>query len=362
MLKEKNRAKISMLALILSVGIFSTGCEKVNGLFSGSDANDESSDIMNKRYTSTPMSFLKFRDIPMAGGTVMDIGRSSIYGDPYNWTGDLFLTAPYTFDGMFDFYNTEMKRFAWMPLGVVKGKNTIMTFLRHRRVATIQVTRDDEKGSQIIVTMVTAPRNMEDYYQQYRIGEIKRGRWILQRGDIRMMEEKGMQVTNEMRALANENAGKGGFSTIEVEDQRRRQIEVMRGLKEIPLSAENVPGASSIHETQDEKENVLETLKQIQETAENKAEGLQTTIVPPPTSELSEAYPTMTAPGNPADSIFMDSTGTEMPMAPTAPVEQPAGAPTNIIPVPQTTPATPIVPSSADAPIPAVPPTTPVAQ
>jgi len=220
----KTSKYFTLLCALLSVNLVS-GCETFDGLFSSGEETT-SKDI---KYNSAPMSFLKFRDIPMADGTVMDLAKSSVYGDPYNWTGDLSLIAPYTFDGMYDFYNTEMKRFGWMPIGVVKGKYTIMTFLRRNRLLTIQIMRDDDKGSQITLTMVTAQKNMEDYYEQYRINELKHGIWVLHRADIRMMEKRGMKVTDAMRALANRNAKLKGFSTIEDKEQRKEQIKIMYG-------------------------------------------------------------------------------------------------------------------------------------
>ncbi len=230
----KNLKKyLSLLAVLFSSSLILSGCETFDGFF---ESGDDSS-AKNVKYTSAPMSFLKFRDVPMADGTIMDLAKSSIYGDPYNWTGDLSLIAPYTFDGMYDFYNTEMKRFAWMPIGVVKGKYTIMTFLRRNRLLTIQIARDDDKGSQITLTMVTAQKNMEDYYEQYRITELKRGIWVLHRSDIRMMEARGMKVTNAMRALANKNAKLKGFSTIEDNEQRKEQIKIMHGFD--PMKSDN---------------------------------------------------------------------------------------------------------------------------
>jgi hypothetical protein len=340
MLKQKNKFTVSMLVLVFAIGFFTSGCEmNMEEIIGSQEESAVSDDVLHQIYTNTPMSFLKFRDIPMASKTVMDIAKSSIYGDPYNWTGDLFLTAPYTFDGMFDFYNTEMKRFAWMPLGVVKGKYTIMTFLRHRRVATMQITRDDEKGSQIVVTMVTAPRNMEDYYIQYRIDEIRRGRWILQRGDVRMMEEKGMLVTDEIRKLANENATqRRGFSTVETEEARRHQIQVMRGLIENPSDAELaaagkvVPttAVSSEAKTLANEKKVEETLSQIQKNAEQKSEeGLNAPMViapsalTPTTQTSEDAIFTDNPPSAPASIDISKIQPMPMPVVnplPTAPV------------------------------------------
>ena len=263
---NKNIKKLSILTLILMSGSFLTGCETWEQWTGSSDENVEE----EIKYNYVPMSFSKFRDIPMPEGTTMDISKSTIYGDPYNWTGDLFLTAPYNFDGVFDFYNTEMTRFAWMPLGVVRGRFTIMTFLRKRRVATIQIIRDEEQGAQVIVTMVMAPKYMETYYDQYRLKQIQRGRWVIKRSDLRKMEEKGVKISDDLKNYVNTNKGTG-FATLETEEARKKQFDALMTLKD--LNPQFVKGANKAENEKDEDDDDED--KAVQEVEKIKDEAIK---------------------------------------------------------------------------------------
>lgn len=86
-----------------------------------------------------PPAFSQFSDIPIPEQAEMDLDRTFALGGSNLWSGRLVFTAPYTQGGLFDFYMSEMPKFGWQEITVVRSKVSVMTFKQGERVATIQI-------------------------------------------------------------------------------------------------------------------------------------------------------------------------------------------------------------------------------
>lgn len=85
-----------------------------------------------------PPSFAQFKDIPIPEKATMDLTRTLLFGNE-PMIGRLVFSAPYTQTSVFDFYMLEMPKFGWKEITMIRSQNSIMTFSRNNRVATIQL-------------------------------------------------------------------------------------------------------------------------------------------------------------------------------------------------------------------------------
>ena len=79
-------------------------------------------------------------DVPVPADSAVDLERSIILGDRDNWSGRLAISSSYTVNEMFDFYRQQMPRFGWTELSVVRAANSVLTYMRDNRIATVQIT------------------------------------------------------------------------------------------------------------------------------------------------------------------------------------------------------------------------------
>lgn len=103
-----------------------------------------------------PPSFAQFKDIPIPEKATMDLKQSLLFGGESAWIGRLVFTAPYTQNGLFDFYMSEMPKFGWSEITVVRSKISVLSFRRDTRVATIQLEPDLVSGA--VVSFTVSPR------------------------------------------------------------------------------------------------------------------------------------------------------------------------------------------------------------
>ena len=104
-----------------------------------------------------PPSFAQFNDIPIPEKATMDLKQSLLLGGESTWIGRLVFTAPYTQNGLFDFYMSEMPKFGWTELTVVRSKVSVLSFKRDTRVATIQLESDLVNGA--VVSFTVSPHS-----------------------------------------------------------------------------------------------------------------------------------------------------------------------------------------------------------
>ena len=102
-------------------------------------------------------SFAQFNDIPIPEKATMDLKSTLLLGGSSAWIGRLVFTAPYTLNGMFDFYMSEMPKFGWKEVTVVRSKVSVLSFTNLNRVATIQLEPDMVNGT--IVSFTVSPKS-----------------------------------------------------------------------------------------------------------------------------------------------------------------------------------------------------------
>ena len=140
--------KVFFLILFIS-GFVITGCVHNESMYrSEADGTNGSSP-----------SFAQFNDIPIPEKATMDLKSTLLLGGSSAWIGRLVFAAPYTLNGMFDFYMSEMPKFGWKEVTVVRSKVSVLSFTNANRVATIQLEPDMVNGT--IVSFTVSPRSKE---------------------------------------------------------------------------------------------------------------------------------------------------------------------------------------------------------
>lgn len=104
-----------------------------------------------------PPSFAQFNDIPIPEKAMMDLKQSLLLGGESTWIGRLVFAAPYTQNSLFDFYMSEMPKFGWSEITVVRSKISVLSFRRDTRIATIQLESDIVSGT--VVSFTVSPRS-----------------------------------------------------------------------------------------------------------------------------------------------------------------------------------------------------------
>ena len=113
----------------------------------GSSARADGSDGM-----ASP-SFAQFNDIPIPEKASMDLRQTLLLGGSSSWIGRLVFVAPYTQNNLFDFYMSEMPKFGWTELTVVRSKVSILSYRMDNRVATVQIESDVLNGASVSITV-----------------------------------------------------------------------------------------------------------------------------------------------------------------------------------------------------------------
>ncbi len=105
-----------------------------------------------------PPNFAQFKDIPIPEKASMDLKRTLLFGsDPL--IGRLVFNAPYNQTSVFDFYMLEMPKFGWKEITVIRSQNSIMTFERDNRIATIQLSSVAVGGTDVLFDISFAKNN-----------------------------------------------------------------------------------------------------------------------------------------------------------------------------------------------------------
>ena len=105
----------------------------------------------------TSPSFAQFNDIPIPEKATMDLKSTLLLGGANSWIGRLVFSAPYTLNSMFDFYMSEMPKFNWKEVTVVRSKVSVLSFTNDDRVATIQLESDMVNGT--VVSFTVSPKS-----------------------------------------------------------------------------------------------------------------------------------------------------------------------------------------------------------
>lgn len=132
--------------IFLSV-VFLSGCVRNEAMYR-SDADGAN---------GTSPSFAQFNDIPIPEKASMDLRSTLLLGGASAWIGRLVFSAPYTLNSMFDFYMSEMPKFGWKEVTVVRSKVSVLSFTNNDRVATVQLEADMVNGT--VVSFTVSPRS-----------------------------------------------------------------------------------------------------------------------------------------------------------------------------------------------------------
>ncbi len=120
-------------------------------------ANTESMDRNADDANGLSPSFAQFNDIPIPEKATMDLKQTLLLGGSSSWIGRLVFSTPYSLNSMFDFYMSEMPKFGWKEVTVVRSKISVMTFTNKSRIATIQLEQDLVNGS--VVSFTVSPKS-----------------------------------------------------------------------------------------------------------------------------------------------------------------------------------------------------------
>lgn len=87
--------------------------------------------------------FSNIQDIHLPQSANIDINKSMVMGGGNSWTGHLAYDTKESQAEVVDFINTQMQGDDWTKLSELRGKETVISFMKDKRIATIRVTLDD---------------------------------------------------------------------------------------------------------------------------------------------------------------------------------------------------------------------------
>lgn len=141
---------------LFSAGILLlTGACAMDGAPMASTSSTASTGMDSEGKTLPPV-FNQFSDIPIPERSEMDLKRSLIFGNQQWWTGRLVFSSPYASGGLFDFFMSEMPKFGWQEITVVRSKISVLTFRQGNRIATIQITGSSSSEVEFTVSPSSA--------------------------------------------------------------------------------------------------------------------------------------------------------------------------------------------------------------
>ena len=91
----------------------------------------------------------------------MDLKRTLLFGsEPI--IGRLVFSAPYSQTSVFDFYMLEMPKFGWREITMIRSQNSVLTFEKENRIATIQLSSTAVSGTDVVLDISLA-KNRKDF-------------------------------------------------------------------------------------------------------------------------------------------------------------------------------------------------------
>lgn len=93
------------------------------------------------------------QDFPIPRGAKWDNDRTLILGSGKAWTGRLAFTAPMTDADAFQFFQEQMIKLGWQPISLVRGKNSVLTFVRQDRAALVEFNSHFMSGISASITV-----------------------------------------------------------------------------------------------------------------------------------------------------------------------------------------------------------------
>jgi len=96
--------------------------------------------------------FSNITDIPLPETANIDLNKSMVMGGGNTWTGHLVYYTNKSQEQVIDFVTTQMSGTGWTKLSELRGNESVITYIKEKRVATVRVTTD--KGLLIDKTIV----------------------------------------------------------------------------------------------------------------------------------------------------------------------------------------------------------------
>ncbi|MCP4394743.1 MAG: hypothetical protein GY804_10830 [Alphaproteobacteria bacterium] len=133
--------------------VFVTGCKTLGTPFKASSASSTTATEGGIGDSPVAPAFSQFSDIPIPDNAVMNLERTLLLGSEGAWIGRLSISAPYGTSGLFDFYMSEMPRFGWTEVTVIRSQTSVLTYKRNNRVATIQLIQENAERTDVLFTV-----------------------------------------------------------------------------------------------------------------------------------------------------------------------------------------------------------------
>ena len=98
-------------------------------------------------------SYAQFTDIPVPAGAKMDLDRTLVFGEKNLWIGRLVFSTELGASDTYDFFTTELPRFGWQPITVLRSRTNILIYTRDNRAATLEITGQKLGGSTVFFSV-----------------------------------------------------------------------------------------------------------------------------------------------------------------------------------------------------------------
>ena len=86
--------------------------------------------------------FANITDVPIPESAKIDINKSMVMGGGDAWTGHLVYTTKRSHVEVIDFVTRNMLARRWSKVSELRGIETVITFMKNHRVATVRVMVD----------------------------------------------------------------------------------------------------------------------------------------------------------------------------------------------------------------------------
>ena len=128
--------------LYIFIAIFVCSCATKRQDISGIDGSE------------VPAAFSSFPDVPFPSESYIDLGDTKVLGSGDKWIGSLVFTTPYNASRVFDFYMTEMPKYKWTEIAIVRAKISQMTYFRQNRAIQVLIEMLSDNKSRVSITAI----------------------------------------------------------------------------------------------------------------------------------------------------------------------------------------------------------------
>jgi hypothetical protein len=102
---------------------------------------------------AAPITYQAVPDLPFAPGTTIDTERTLVLGSGERWMGRMALKSNLKSTQAYQYYLDQMPAFGWESVTAVQGKNSVLTWVRQERAATVEIAGTGFGGSTVDITV-----------------------------------------------------------------------------------------------------------------------------------------------------------------------------------------------------------------